>query len=132
MTAATAQAAEAMEMLNAVPFGGLMDAAATSAGAVDAAAFSSSAGPSHTFRQDQPMQVDLDANKRVDSYAADRNVDGVGQIQIRWEVLRIDNQTRVVRVVAASSNPLLRARSRVELVTYRSCTGPRLGCPPTP
>ncbi len=130
LTAATAQANEAMEVLKAVPFAGLLPGSATSAGDVSSAAFTTGTPP--VSNENRTLQVDLDGDHVVDSYAADRDVKGVGRILVRWEILRIDNQTRVIRVVAQDSSPVLRGRTRVELVTYRSCTGPRLGCPATP
>jgi hypothetical protein len=59
-------------------------------------------------------------------------VEGVGTIRVRWQIAQIDQQTVMLHIVAATATPMLRARSRVEFLTYRTCTGPRLGCPETP
>lgn len=124
MTAATTQATEAMETLKAVPFAGLVEG-----GDVE---LDGQAATNHQWDADEPIRVDLDGDDEIDTYEADREVDGVGPIWIRWQIAALDNQTRLIRVVAASRSPLLRARSRVELRTYRTCTGPNLGCPIAP
>jgi len=56
---------------------------------------------------------------------------GVGQFRTRWAVIGIagDNQLRFVQVRSESMSPLLRARSRVDLTTFRACTATQLGCP---
>jgi prepilin-type N-terminal cleavage/methylation domain-containing protein len=117
MTAATTQATEAMEMLKAVPFAGLVPG-----GSIDVNTESANA-----YDEGVPMRVS--AAKVVNTYAVDRLVRGVGRIRVRWQIVAVDNQTRLIRVSAASSSPVLLGRSRVDLMTYRSCTGPKLGCP---
>lgn len=124
MTAAVTQASEATEMLKAVPFSGLRPG-----GTVN---LDTPAAANHVWQAHQQIDVDTNNDDVVDAYEADRDVDGVGTIRIRWQLQRIDQQTWLVRVMAASASPLLRARSRVEFVTYRTCTGPNLGCPANP
>ncbi len=133
MTASTAQATEAMEMLKAIPFSGLIPAGQVSLCNSGSPDLNTGADTTHTWDQGQPMQVDLNGDKAADTYcAADRDVAGVGRIRIRWQVLAIDNQTRQIRVTAAPASIALRGRSRVDLVTFRTCTGPNVGCPATP
>jgi prepilin-type N-terminal cleavage/methylation domain-containing protein len=124
MTAATTQAVEAMEMIKKIPFAGL---ALGGNGNLDVAA-----AATHRWAADQPIDVDTDDDLVIDAWEADRDVTGVGTIRVRWQIARVDDQTRLVRIVAASTSPVVRARSRVEFVTYRSCTGPDIGCPANP
>ncbi len=127
LTASAAQASDAMERLKAISFAGLV-----SGGASDNNALNQGAAAAHQWTEDQPIQVDTDGDRTVDNWEADRAVAGVGVIRIRWQIVRIDAQTRLIRVVAASANPALRGRTRAELVAFRSCTAPNLGCPATP
>jgi len=130
MTAATAQASDVMDRLKSVPFSGLTtggypdDAALT-------AALSTPASATHTWTDSQPIQVGSTPTA-VDIYEADRNITGLGTVRVRWLVLKIDNQTLFIHVVAASAPALLQARSQVDLTTFRSCTSPALSCPATP
>ena len=128
LTASATQATEVMEAIKAVRFDGVdPGGVADLLGALDTQAASN-----HRWAADKPIRPDSDANGEIDAYEADRVVEGVGTIRVRWQIVRIDDQTRMVRVAAASASPLLRARSRIEMVTFRSCTGPRLGCPASP
>lgn len=130
LTAATTQATEVMETLKTIRFNGLTPGGVTNL----QAALDAPAATTHQWDAEEPIRVDTtaDAGDVVDAYEADRAVDGVGTIRVRWQIVTIDNQTRLLRVMAASASPLLRARSRVEMLTYRSCTGPQVGCPDTP
>ncbi len=130
MTASTAQASEAMEALKVSSFRQL-PAVTTGQfrGAVDAAALQTDATD---IPADQPLSFDANSDGTVDRFGVDRQVPGVGEIRIRWQIVAVDNITRLVRVVAAPQSPLLSARGRADLVSYRTCTSPALGCPQTP
>jgi prepilin-type N-terminal cleavage/methylation domain-containing protein len=56
---------------------------------------------------------------------------GLGQIRTRWAVTGIagDQQIRYIEVRSESMAPLLRARSRTDLRTFRACTATQIGCP---
>ena len=66
----------------------------------------------------------------VDFFRTD-TLPGLGQIRTRWAVTAIagDNQIRYIEVRSESMSPLLRARSRTDLRTFRACTATQLGCP---
>jgi len=125
MTAASAQAADVMDRLKTMPFAGV-----AAGGAADSAALNAAASAAHTWTDAQPIQ--LGTATTVNTYEADRQIAGLGTIRVRWQVVNIDNQTKLIHVAAASAVDLLRRRSQVDLVTYRSCTGPIVGCPATP
>ncbi len=69
---------------------------------------------------------------------AEQFVDGVGWIDIEWDVLRVDpggpvppnpaplQQLLFINLRAESRNPVARARSRAEYTVFRACTLP--GC----
>jgi prepilin-type N-terminal cleavage/methylation domain-containing protein len=128
MTAAASQATEVAETLKAVPFSGLTPGGPSNA----IAALDTPAAGSHQWTSSQSIRVDVDGDNIVDAYEADRIVDNVGTFRVRWQIAQIDQQTVLIHVVAASASPLLSARSRVELLSYRTCTGPQIGCPETP
>ena len=60
------------------------------------------------------------------------DVPGVGQVQTRWTVTRLDNQSRFIRVRSELLGGLVGPRSRSEFTMVRSCTSVPLGCPPPP
>jgi prepilin-type N-terminal cleavage/methylation domain-containing protein len=134
LTAATTQATEVAEMLKAVPFSGLTPGGPTNIVAEldwpSSYQYGRDAATGKTLLE--PVKVDLNDDNVVDVYDGDRFVEGVGTIRVRWQIARVDDQTRLIHIVAASATPLLTARSRVEFLTYRSCTGPRIGCPNAP
>ena len=66
---------------------------------------------------------------RPDNFQAFKNVQGVGQVQTTWEIVRVDNQTLFIRVRSDSNSALARRRARAEFTTMRSCTAVSLGCP---
>jgi prepilin-type N-terminal cleavage/methylation domain-containing protein len=72
-----------------------------------------------------------DVDSDVAGYFSTVTWPGVGQLRVRWAVTAIagDNQIRFVQVRAESMSPLLRARSRADLTTFRACTATQLGCP---
>jgi len=123
MTAAAAEATEVMELIKATPFTGLVPG-----GAIDL-----DDDALLTVDETVPVVIDTGGDGTIDVWGVDRSVDGVGTIRTRWQVISIDNQTRLIKVVAGSTSPLLRRRSRVELTAYRSCTaGANLGCADAP
>ncbi len=125
MTASAAQAAEVMDRLKSVPFSGLV-----AGGAADDTALASTASGTPTYTEAQPLQVGTGTTVGV--YALDRNIAGLGTVRVRWQIVNIDNQTKLIHVAAASAVDLLRRRSQVDLMTFRSCTGPIVGCPANP
>ena len=138
MTASAAQAAEVMETLKAIPFNNLIDNAPPvdnlTPGQIDGNAdYEALADDSGAIvvTESQPVTI-VDGGGVLNTYAMNRTIAGVGQINVRWEVNVLDDQTRVIRVIAASSAPLLRARSRVDLAAFRTCTAPDMGCPEDP
>ena len=109
-TAAATLATQQLEVLKAVPFndpGGLLAAG----GDLD----NDQAG----FFTDPPAEIQ-----------------GVGQIRVRWRVTDIDTQTKFIVVRAESTALLIGARSRAEFTVFRSCTdstpAPGLNCPAAP
>ena len=56
-------------------------------------------------------------------------VDGVGFINVRWQIEQPEPQLRFISVQAEGVGPLVRVRSRVLLTTFRSCTAETAGCP---
>jgi type II secretory pathway pseudopilin PulG len=65
------------------------------------------------------------------AYCETTDIPGVGRVETRWQIVRIDNRTRFIRVRAEGQGALSGARSRAEFTTYRTCTTPQLGCPTT-
>lgn len=104
-TAATAIASEKLELLKALPF----TTAAMAAGG----------------------NLTMDASVGGIPYFQTVNVDGVGPIHSRWQIVQIagDNQTRFITVRAEPVGGLLRSRARAEFTTFRSCTSLAAGCP---
>jgi type II secretory pathway pseudopilin PulG len=139
-TATTAQAAEVMEVLKAVPYRELW----TPAAETDTTQYSPGdkrgnidiqTDSANVVEDETPVDVDVTGGAdagNVDVFAVDRNVDGVGQIRIRWEFTSIDDQTRMIKVSAAPDPIVYRGRGRVDLFTIRSCTAPQQGCPAIP
>lgn len=101
-TAATAEARRQMEALKSLPF--------TNAG------------------MNPGGSIDSDVTGFNDTTPT---IPGVGAIHTRWAISTIagDNQIRVIQVRSESTTPLLRARSRADLMTFRACTDTTLGCP---
>ncbi len=123
MSASAAQAAEVMELLKGAPFADL---------AVGGGLNVDNAATGKTWRETEPILLHTSggAATTVDNYEADRLVSGVGVIRIRWQIVLVDANTRFIRVVAAPASPLVRARGRVELAVFRTCTsGVNGGCP---
>src|SRR5512133_121447 len=82
LTAAATQATELMETLKAVPFTGLAEG-----GQADLLAeLDKAAATGQRFAADQPVRASSAANV-VNAYEADRDVDGVGTIRIRWRIV---------------------------------------------
>lgn len=56
-------------------------------------------------------------------------IEGVGFINVRWQIADPEPQLRFISVQAEGVGPLVRVRSRVLLTTFRSCTAETAGCP---
>jgi prepilin-type N-terminal cleavage/methylation domain-containing protein len=55
---------------------------------------------------------------------------GSAPIQVNWRVERQSSQLMFIQVEAQGSGPLVAARSRAVLTSFRSCTAETAGCPP--
>jgi prepilin-type N-terminal cleavage/methylation domain-containing protein len=58
------------------------------------------------------------------------NIQGTGAIQVSWTIERRASQLMFITVQAAGSGPMVAARSRAVLTSFRSCTAETAGCPP--
>jgi prepilin-type N-terminal cleavage/methylation domain-containing protein len=56
-------------------------------------------------------------------------VEGVGVINVRWQITAPEAQLRFIAVQAEGTGPMVRIRSRINLTTFRSCTADTAGCP---
>jgi prepilin-type N-terminal cleavage/methylation domain-containing protein len=54
---------------------------------------------------------------------------GTGPIQVSWTIERTDRQLMFITVQAEGSGPMVAARSRAILTSFRSCTAETAGCP---
>ncbi len=54
---------------------------------------------------------------------------GTGSIQVSWTVERTERQRMFITVQAEGSGPMVAARSRAILTSFRSCTAETAGCP---
>jgi prepilin-type N-terminal cleavage/methylation domain-containing protein len=57
------------------------------------------------------------------------SVEGVGVINVRWQITAPEPQLRFIAVQAEGVGPMVRTRSRINLTTFRSCTADTAGCP---
>jgi prepilin-type N-terminal cleavage/methylation domain-containing protein len=57
-------------------------------------------------------------------------VQGVGQIKVRWRIDGVDAQSYFITVRAEGTGALTGPRSRAEFTVFRSCTDTSIGCPP--
>ena len=141
MTATTAAATEVMEVLKGVPFLKLVPASVDNDQIAEGVPYGNVAQSTFDVRAAQlspagqiwteDQEIDLiSSTGNVDVYGADRVVEGIGEIRIRWEIMAVDDQTRIIRVAAQA--PILRQGSKTELIAFRSCTVVPAGCPATP
>jgi len=116
-TAAASEGSEAMEMLKAIPFRNLRAGGSVTADS-----------PSQNT-SDPP--VITDAGGILTKWNMYRQVDGVGLIQVRWQITAVDSKTFFIDVVAQSTAPIVAGRSRAEFTTFRTCTvaAPPMSCP---
>ena len=77
------------------------------------------------------MTLGGNVDSDVTGFVRTDTLPGLGQIRTRWAVTAIagDQQIRFIEVRSESMSPLLRARSRTDLRTFRACTATQLGCP---
>jgi prepilin-type N-terminal cleavage/methylation domain-containing protein len=57
------------------------------------------------------------------------NMPGTGAIQVSWTLERLNPQLMFITVQAEGSGPMVAARSRAILTTFRACTAETAGCP---
>lgn len=65
----------------------------------------------------------------VTDFSEEVPVEGVGRINVRWQITAPEPQLRFISVQAEGMGPLVRVRSRALLTTFRSCTAATAGCP---
>ncbi|HET9317068.1 MAG TPA: prepilin-type N-terminal cleavage/methylation domain-containing protein [Vicinamibacteria bacterium] len=70
-----------------------------------------------------------DLNSDVTDFSENVNVEGVGVINVRWQITAPEPQLRFIAVQAEGTGPMVRTRSRINLTTFRSCTADTAGCP---
>jgi prepilin-type N-terminal cleavage/methylation domain-containing protein len=57
------------------------------------------------------------------------SIEGVGVINVRWQITAPEPQLRFIAVQAEGVGPMVRTRSRIHLTTFRSCSADVAGCP---
>jgi Tfp pilus assembly protein PilV len=114
-TAAATAATEVLERLKALPFCSNPPAVPPAPPAVCVPNVSLAAGG------------DLEAD--AGGYWDEKDLQGVGRIHTRWQIVQVDAQTRFIRIRSESVSALGGPLTRAEFTTFRSCTAVASGCP---
>jgi hypothetical protein len=116
-TAAATAATEVLERLKALPF---CDPPAPPPAVC---------APNVRLAAGGDLEADAGAAPPGVGYWDEINLQGVGRIHTRWQIVQVDAQTRFIRIRSEGVSALGGPRTRAEFTTFRSCTAVASGCP---